>query len=160
MISKFAEIAESAIIASGVVVWHFTQIRERVTIGNNTIIGRNVYIGPDVVIGANCKIQNNALIYEPTVIADGVFVGPGVIFTNDRFPRAVNADMSLKSSSDWDIVGVKVDEGASIGAGSVCIGPIQIGKWSVIGAGSVVTKNVLPYTLVSGNPARHMRDLI
>ncbi len=159
MISKSAEIAESAIISSGVVVWHFTQIREGATIGANTIIGRNVYIGPGVVIGSNCKIQNNAQIYEPTVIADGVFVGPGVIFTNDKFPRAVNNDMTLKSSSDWDMVGVQVDSGASIGAGSICIGPVQIGKWSVIGAGSVVTRDVPRFTLVSGNPARRMRDL-
>ena len=91
----------SAVIGQGTRVWHNSQVRDGVAIGDNCIIGRNVYIGSGVRIGQNCKIQNNALIYEPTVIADGVFIGPGVILTNDQYPRAANPDLTLKSADDW-----------------------------------------------------------
>ena len=159
MISNTAKIGDNVTIGKGVYIWDYTQIRDGVTIGENCIIGRNVYIGPGVKIGANCKIQNNALIYEPSQIADGVFIGPGVILTNDRYPRAVNLDLSLKSSLDWELVGVNVEQGASIGAGAICIAPLNIGKWALIGAGSVVTKDVEELTLVLGNPARVRKEL-
>jgi UDP-2-acetamido-3-amino-2,3-dideoxy-glucuronate N-acetyltransferase len=137
-------------------VWSNTQLGDGITIGQNTTIGRNVYIGSRVPIGNNCKIQNNALIYEPAKIADGVFIGPGAILTNDKFPRSINCDGTLKTVEDWVPVGVEVMYGASIGAGSICVAPVVIGEWSVVAAGSVVVKNVLPYSLVAGSPARRI----
>jgi len=137
-------------------VWQWATIREAAEIGENCIIGQNAYVGAGVKIGRNCKIQNNALIYEPAKIDDGVLIGPGVVLTNDRFPRAVNPDGTLKSSSDWSLSGVIVHTGASIGANSVCIAPITIGEWSMIGSGSVVTKNVSAHALVAGVPARQI----
>ncbi len=149
-----AEVHPTTTIPKSTIVWQYTHIRENVTIGENCVIGRNVYIGPGVVIGNNCKIQNNALIYEPAVIEDGVFIGPAVVLTNDKNPRAVNSDGTLKSPSDWKMVGVTVRKGAAIGANSTCIAPVEIGEWSLIGAGSVVTKDVEAHTTVMGNPAR------
>jgi UDP-2-acetamido-3-amino-2,3-dideoxy-glucuronate N-acetyltransferase len=146
----------SAKVGLGTIIWHNTQIREQVIIGGNCVIGRNVYIGAGVEIGNNCKIQNNVLIYEPAVIRDGVFIGPGVILTNDQYPRAVNPDLTLKSASDWDSVGVSIGEGASIGAGAICVAPIEIGRWALIAAGAVVTKNVPDFALVGGVPARQI----
>lgn len=149
-------VGDSTEIGDGAQIWHNSQIREKVSIGKTCVIGRNVYVGPGVKIGSNCKIQNNALIYEPAIIADGVFIGPGVILTNDQYPRAVNSDLSLKSGSDWNAVGVSIDEGASIGAGSVCVAPVLIGRWALVAAGSVVTRNVPDYALVGGVPARQL----
>lgn len=146
----------SAKIGDGTRVWHNTQIRDGVKIGLNCVIGRNVYIGSGVQIGSNCKIQNNALVYEPASISDGVFIGPGVILTNDQYPRAINPDLTLKSAEDWVPVGVSIGIGASIGAGSVCVAPVQIGEWALVAAGSVVTKSVQRFALVAGIPARQI----
>ena len=155
-IAPTATVNESVDIATDVQVWDYSQIRENAVIGTNVIIGRNVYIGPGVEIGSNSKIQNNALIYEPAMIQDGVFIGPGAILTNDRNPRSVNPDGTRKSPSDWESSGVRILEGASIGAGAVCISPVKIGFWSIVAAGSVVTKDVANYALVAGNPARQI----
>jgi acetyltransferase-like isoleucine patch superfamily enzyme len=153
-IDPTAEIHESVKIPSTTRVWGYTQIRENVVIGENCIIGRNVYIGPGVVIGNNCKIQNNALIYEPAVIEDGVFIGPAVVLTNDRQPRAVNRDGSLKGPSDWEQTGVVIRKGASIGASAVCVAPVEVGEWSVVGANSVLTRDAEAGVVYAGNPAK------
>ena len=108
-------------------------------------------------MGDNCKLQNYALVYEPAVLGNGVFIGPAVVLTNDHFPRAVNADGSLKTSSDWDAVGVTIGDGASIGARAVCVAPIKIGAWSLVAAGSVVTRDVPEFALVAGVPAKRVR---
>ena len=151
-----ADVASSATVAAGSRVWHHAQVREDAVIGENCIVGRGAYIGTGVEVGNNCKIQNYALIYEPAQLANGVFIGPAVVFTNDQFPRAVNVDGDLKSMHDWHAVGVTVHEGASIGANSVCIAPATIGAWSLVGAGSVVVKDVPAFALVVGNPARRV----
>lgn len=156
-ISSSAQVDKSSRIPGSSRVWHHAQIRENVTMGENCIIGRNVYIGPGVVIGNNCKIQNNALIYEPAVLEDGVFIGPAVVLTNDKNPRAVNEDGTLKQATDWARVGVTIRAGAAIGANSVLIAPLEVGEWSTVGAGSVVTKNVPAKTTVVGNPARPIK---
>jgi UDP-2-acetamido-3-amino-2,3-dideoxy-glucuronate N-acetyltransferase len=152
-IDPTAEVHSSVIVPENTRVWGHTQIRENVSIGQNCIIGRNVYIGPGVVIGNNCKIQNNALIYEPAILEDGVFIGPAAILTNDRHPRAVNRDGTLKGAADWDLSGVLIRKGASVGANAVCVAPVEIGEWSVIGANSVLTRDAETETIYAGNPA-------
>jgi UDP-2-acetamido-3-amino-2,3-dideoxy-glucuronate N-acetyltransferase len=138
------------------VVWAWTQIREEAIVGDRTSIGQGCYVGPGVQIGSQCRIQNGALIYEPSVLGDSVFVGPGVVFTNDRFPRAINVDGSPKTSRDWQPVGVHVESGASIGARAVLVGPLRVGQWAMIGAGSVVSSDVKAFSLVAGVPAKHI----
>jgi acetyltransferase-like isoleucine patch superfamily enzyme len=113
-----------------------------------------VYVGADVRLGANCKVQNQALLYEGVELEDGVFVGPQVCFTNDYLPRAVNPDLSLKSPDDWHVGRTLVREGASIGAQSVVITGVTIGRWALVGARSLVTHDVPDHALVYGNPAR------
>jgi UDP-2-acetamido-3-amino-2,3-dideoxy-glucuronate N-acetyltransferase len=149
-------ISPDAIISPSARVWDYSQIRENAKIDENTIIGSYVYVDANVRIGKNCKIQNRALIYDPSVIHDGVFVGPGVILTNDRNPRAIQIRGEIKDASDWEKVGVEVFEGASIGSGAICIAPLRVGKWALVGAGSVVTKDVKDFALVVGNPARQV----
>jgi acetyltransferase-like isoleucine patch superfamily enzyme len=149
-------ISMDAIISPTARIWDFSQIRENARIGANSIIGSYVYIDVNVLIGDNCKIQNRALIYDPSIIHDGVFIGPGAILTNDKNPRAIQKSGGIKQSSDWEKVGVEVFEGASIGSGAICIAPVKIGKWALVGAGAVVTKNVKNYALVVGNPARQV----
>ena len=137
-------------------IWANAQIRDGASVGSNCIIGKDSYIGISVSIGDNCKIQNAALIYEPAVIANGVFIGPAVVFTNDHNPRAVNPNGEAKGPTDWKPCGVNVEEGASIGAGAICVAPVEIGAWSLVAAGAVVTKNVQGYALVAGSPARQI----
>lgn len=144
-------------ISDGVKVWAYCHLSRNVEIGEDVIIGERVYVGPEVCIGKNSKIQNNSLIYEPSQIKEGVFVGPNVIFTNDKIPRATNPDGSKKSSDDWKAQGVSVQEGASIGAGSICIAPVTIGKFAMVGAGSVVNRDVKNFECVVGNPIRFLQ---
>lgn len=148
-----ASVSDEAIISKTAKIWEHAQIREKAVVGNNTIIGRGAYVGVGVKVAENCKIQNYALLYEPAHIEKGVLIGPGVILTNDKNPRAVNPDFSQKLSNDWTPVGVVVEEGASIGAQSVCVAPLKIGRWSLIAAGSTVVKDVPSYALVAGSPA-------
>lgn len=149
-----AEVSPKAQLSQGVKVWNHAQIREGVTIGENTIISKNVYIDTDARIGRNCKIQNNCSLYQQITVQDGVFIGPHVIFTNDKIPRAINADGTQKSASDWVVGTTVVEYGASIGAGSIILPGLQIGRFSMIGSGTVVTRSVPPFALVVGNPGR------
>ena len=148
-----ADVDQNAIVAADAKIWDLARIRSGSSIGSGTIVGRNAYVDSDVVIGKNCKIQNNALLYSPAVIADGVFIGPGAILTNDLNPRAINEDQTLKSATDWKIQRVEIQTGASIGAGAICVAPVIIGSWAMVGAGAVVVKDVPSYALVVGNPA-------
>jgi acetyltransferase-like isoleucine patch superfamily enzyme len=150
------DIDASASVSPTAKVWDHAQIRGGAVIGDDCIIGRGAYIGIGVHLGRGCKIQNHALVYEPAQLGDGVFVGPAAVLTNDRLPRAVNPDLTLKSASDWDAVGVTVHDGASIGARAVCVAPITIGAWAMIGAGSVVTRDVPAHALVVGVPAKQV----
>ena len=134
-------------------IWDYVQVREKVKIGSDCILGRNVYVDVGVVIGDRCKIQNDSLLYQGTVLEDGVFIGPGVIITNDKYPRAINPDKSLKEGGDWNLEGVHLEEGCSIGAGAVLIAGVRIGRFAVVAAGAVVSRDVQAFTLVSGVPA-------
>ena len=156
MISPSASVSPEAVVFDSAKVWDLAQVRERAVVGERVIVGRGAYVGTGVMIGAESKIQNYALVYEPAEIGKGVFVGPGVVLTNDRLPRAVTPDMLQKQPAHWDPVGVRVLEGASIGAGAICVAPITIGKWAMVAAGSVVTRDVPDYALVAGNPARQL----
>lgn len=151
-----ADVSDEAQIGEGSSIWHLAQVREHAVLGENCVVGRGAYIGEGVHMGNNCKVQNYALVYEPASIADGVFIGPAVVLTNDHFPRAVNPDGSLKSASDWEQVGVDIAEGAAIGARSVCVAPVKIGPWALVAAGSVVTKDVPAFALVAGVPAKRI----
>jgi UDP-2-acetamido-3-amino-2,3-dideoxy-glucuronate N-acetyltransferase len=155
-IASTADVDPRAVIGDDVTIWHLAQVRENARVGSGCSLGRGAYVGPGVTLGANCKVQNYALIYEPAVLADGVFVGPAAVFTNDAFPRAINVDGSLKGADDWHAVGVVVGTGASIGARAVCIAPVRIGRWALVAAGAVVTRDVADFAIVAGVPARRV----
>jgi UDP-2-acetamido-3-amino-2,3-dideoxy-glucuronate N-acetyltransferase len=155
-ISDAAQVDDEATIGEGTAVWELAQVREGAVVGEDCVIGRGAYIGPGVVLGNRCKLQNYALVYEPAVLEDGVFVGPAVVFTNDEYPRAVTPDGSLKSHDDWTAVGVVARTGSAIGARAVCIAPVTIGRWAMVAAGAVVTKDVPDFALVVGVPARRI----
>jgi UDP-2-acetamido-3-amino-2,3-dideoxy-glucuronate N-acetyltransferase len=138
-----ADVEKEALIGDGTTVWHLAQIRESAVVGRGCNIGRGAYVGPGVRIGDNCKIQNYALIYEPAVLGADVFIGPGVVLTNDRNPRAVDPAGRLKGRDDWQQVGVTIGDGASIGARAVCVAPVNVGRWAMVAAGSVVTETCL-----------------
>lgn len=151
-----ADVSPDALIGDGSSIWHLAQVREGARLGVNCIIGRGAYVGTGVVMGDNCKVQNYALVYEPARLADGVFIGPAVVLTNDTYPRAINADGSQKSAHDWEPVGVTIERGASIGARATCVAPVTIGAWATVAAGAVVVKDVPAYALVAGVPARRL----
>lgn len=135
-------------------IWHLCHIRTQATIGESCTLGRGVFIDAGVQIGSRVKIQNYVSVYTGVTVEDGVFIGPHVCFTNDLLPRAVNPDLSLKSADDWKLMPTLIREAAAIGANSTIRCGITIGRWAMIGAGSVVIKDVPDHALVVGNPAR------
>ncbi len=149
-----AEISAQAQIGAGTRIWAQAQVREFAIVGDRCNIGKGVYIDTHVRIGSNVKIQNNVSIFEGVTVEDGVFIGPHVCFTNDMFPRAINLDGTLKSAEDWEVTATQVGYGASLGAGTIVRCGVSIGRFALVGAGSVVTRDVAPHALVVGNPAR------
>lgn len=129
------------------------------SIGSGSKVGAFVEIQRGAKIGANCKISSHTFICEGVEIKDNVFVGHNVSFINDKFPRAVNEDGSMQTEADWQLIETIVEEGASIGTGSTILCGLNIGKGAIVGAGSVVTKNVPAQAVVIGNPARIVRSL-
>ncbi len=144
---KTAVIDAGCAIGNGTRIWHFSHIMSNCTIGKNCNIGQNVVVSPDVVLGDNVKVQNNVSIYTGVICEDDVFLGPSMVFTNVVNPRsAVNRKSEYKKTL--------VKRGATIGANSTIVCGITLGEFCFIGAGAVVTKDVKPYALVVGNPAR------
>ena len=144
-----AVIDEGCQIGDGCRIWHFTHIMTNCQIGNNCNIGQNVVVSPDVVLGKNVKVQNNVSIYTGVICEDDVFLGPSMVFTNVINPRSavIRKDEYLKTL---------VSKGTSIGANATIICGIALGEYSFIGAGAVITKDVKPFSLVVGNPGRHI----
>jgi acetyltransferase-like isoleucine patch superfamily enzyme len=149
-----ADVSPKTTIGTGTSIWHQAQVRDHASIGNHCIIGKGTYIDKGVKIGNNCKLQNYSCIYHGTTLKDGVFIGPGAKILNDKYPRAITPSGNLKSDSDWQVSPVTIHKGASIGAGSLILPGVKIGKFALIGAGSVVTNNIPDHALAYGNPAQ------
>ena len=144
-----AIIDEGCLIGKNTKIWHFSHLMTNSVVGENCNIGQNVVISPDVILGSNVKVQNNVSIYTGVVCEDDVFLGPSMVFTNVINPRsAVNRRNDYMSTI--------VKKGASIGANATIVCGNDIGKFSFIGAGAVVTKEVQDYSLVVGNPSKHI----
>lgn len=141
-----ANVSENAEIGVGTKIWQNVQVREGAVIGNNCNISKDVYIDFNVLIGNNCKIQNGVSIFHGVTIEDDVFVGPNATFTNDKVPRSFNMD--------WSVVPTLIKKGSSIGANATIVCGVTIGEYAMVAAGAVVTKDIKPYTLVLGNPAK------
>jgi acetyltransferase-like isoleucine patch superfamily enzyme len=153
MSRDFVRIAPDVILGKNVKIHAFVNLYG-CTIGDNSQIGTFVEIQKNVLIGCNCKIQSHTFICEGVNFEDNVFVGHSVTFINDPYPRATTSEGILKGENDWSCIPTTVKQGASIGSGSVILCGITIGSNSIVGAGSVVTKDVQPYTIVVGNPAK------
>ncbi|HMI89361.1 MAG TPA: acyltransferase [Polyangiaceae bacterium] len=149
-----ADVHPTATVGPGAQVWHYSQVRERARIGARCILGRGVYVDAEVSLGDDCKLQNYVCTYHGVTLEGGVFVGPHACFTNDLRPRAINADGGLKSADDWVVGKTLVKYGSSIGANATIVCGTTIGRWAIVAAGSVVTKDVPDNGLVRGNPAR------
>jgi UDP-2-acetamido-3-amino-2,3-dideoxy-glucuronate N-acetyltransferase len=149
-------VSADAVIGAGSSIWNQAQVREGARIGARCIIGKNVYVDADVVIGDDCKVQNNVSLFHGVSVEDGVFIGPHACFTNDRVPRAINRDGSQKTDADWEVTPILVRHGAAVGANSTILPGVTIGRWAMVGAGSVVTRDVGDWELVAGNPARRI----
>ena len=151
-----AEVSDAAELGPGTSVWNQAQVRERARLGRECIVGKDVYVDSGVVVGDRCKIQNGAQLFHGVTLGDGVFVGPGAIFTNDLRPRAVTPEGALKTASDWTVGETHVGDGAAIGAGAIVLAGVRIGRWAMIGAAAVVTRDVPDHALVAGSPARRL----
>lgn len=143
-----AVIDEGCQIGNGTKIWHFSHVMPGAVIGENCNIGQNVVISPGVILGNNVKVQNNVSIYTGVICEDDVFLGPSMVFTNVINPRS-----AIPRKNEYKPTLVK--KGASIGANATIICGITLGEYAFVGAGSVVTKDVKPFELVFGNPARH-----
>lgn len=141
-----AEVEAGAIIGDNVHIWHFAHVRSGARIGSGTVIGKSAYVDAGAVVGDFCKVQNFVSIYAGVTLEDDVLIGPSATFSNDRYPRAQNPG--------WEIVPIRVRRGASIGANATVVCGVEIGQWALVAAGAVVTRDVAPYRLVTGVPAR------
>jgi acetyltransferase-like isoleucine patch superfamily enzyme len=152
------QVLRKVMVGENVKVFNFVNAYE-CEIGDNSKIGSFVEIQRGAKIGENCKVSSHSFICEGVMLEDGVFIGHSVTFINDRSPRAINADGSVKTDKDWTLEYTRVGRGAGIGSGSTIMCGITIGEGAIVGAGAVVTKDVKPFTVVAGNPAKYIRDV-
>ncbi len=144
-----AVIDEGAEIGEGTKIWHFSHVMPGAKIGKHCNIGQNVVVSPDVILGNNVKVQNNVSIYTGVICEDDVFLGPSMVFTNVKNPRSI---VNRRGKYEKTVL----RRGATIGANATIVCGVEIGSFAFVGAGAVVTKDVLPYALVVGNPARQI----
>ena len=154
----YQSIADDVVLGKDVKVFNFVNLYG-CRIGDNSKIGTFVEIQKGADVGKNCKISSHTFICEGVHIEDNVFIGHSVTFINDLYPRATAADGSLQTEADWKVVETIVKKGASVGSGATILGGVTIGENAIVGAGSVVTKDVSPGTIVAGNPARFIRNV-
>jgi UDP-2-acetamido-3-amino-2,3-dideoxy-glucuronate N-acetyltransferase len=154
MIHPTAEVSSDARIGPRTRIWNEAQVREHAVVGADCIVGKGVYIDASVVVGDRVKIQNQASLYSGLTVEDGVFIGPHVVFTNDRYPRSVTPEGRLLTEADWKPEPTLVREGASIGAGAIVRCGVIIGRWALVGAAALVTHDVPDHGLAMGVPAR------
>ena len=155
---KFCQIAPDGRLGKNVKIFSYVNLYG-CEIGEEAKIGAFVEIQKNASVGRRCKISSHTFICEGVCIEDDVFVGHNVTFTNDLYPRAVNPDGELQTEEDWDVVPTLVRKGASIGSGATILAGITIGEQALVGAGAVVTKDVPPFSVVAGNPARILRKI-
>jgi acetyltransferase-like isoleucine patch superfamily enzyme len=155
---EYVSIAPDVKLGKNVKIYRFVNLYG-CTIGDETKIGTFVEIQKNAVIGKRCKISSHTFICEGVTIEDEVCIGHGVTFINDKYPRATTEDGRLKGDEDWAVEPIVVKKGASIGSGSTILGNVTIGEEAIVGAGSVVTRDVPPRTIVAGNPARVLREI-
>lgn len=146
------------LVGEGVKIFDFVNAYQ-CSIGDRTKVGTFVEIQKNVIIGADCKISSHSFLCEGVKIHDGVFIGHNVTFINDLYPRSVNADGSMQTDGDWSVVETVIEDRVSIGSSATILGGIRIGKNSIVGAGSVVTKDVPANSIVAGNPAKFIRKV-
>jgi UDP-2-acetamido-3-amino-2,3-dideoxy-glucuronate N-acetyltransferase len=151
-----ADLEPNVTIGAGTSIWHRAQVRTGTQVGAECVVGRDVFIDEGVSIGDRVKIQNAALIYQGVTIEDGVFIGPGVILTNDRYPRAITSIGDLARADDWEVSPIALRYGCSIGAGAVVVAGVDVGRFAMVGAGAVVTRTVPSHALVAGSPAHRI----
>lgn len=156
--ANFLSIAEDVQLGQNVKLAKFINLYG-CTVGDNTKIGTFVEIQKNAAVGNNCKISSHSFICEGVVIEDNVFIGHGVMFINDLLPRATSSTGQLQTEADWKVERTFVKRGASIGSGATILAKVTIGENALVGAGSVVTKDVPPNAVVAGNPARLLRYL-
>ncbi|MGI9165028.1 MAG: acyltransferase [Pyrinomonadaceae bacterium] len=153
-------IASDVILGNGVTIFHPDLVNlYGCTIGEETKIGAFVEIQKNALIGPRCKISSHSFVCDGVTIEEEVFVGHGVMFTNDRYPRAANEDGSLQTETDWQVVGTRVKRRASIGSNATILSGVTIGEGALVGAGAVVTTDVQDYAIVAGVPARAIGDV-
>lgn len=156
--TRLQKIADSVKLGKDVKIYDFVNLYG-CEIGDHSKIGTFVEIQKGAVIGKNCKISSHTFICEGVTIEDNVFIGHNVTFINDRYPRSTNPDGQLQTEADWVCVPTRIKQGASIGSSATLLCGITVGENAIVGAGSVVTKDVPPNTVVAGNPARIMKKV-
>lgn len=156
--AKFSRIAADVKLGKGVQIYDFVNLYG-CEIGDGSKIGTFVEIQKGAKVGKRCKISSHTFICEGVTIEDECFIGHHVVFINDRFPAAVNFDGSLQAEADWKLVETRVCKRASVGSGAIILCGVTIGEGALVGAGSVVTKDVPPHTIVAGNPSKKLRHV-
>jgi acetyltransferase-like isoleucine patch superfamily enzyme len=151
-----ADLEDEVTVGPGTSIWNRAQVRRGATIGSECIIGRDAFIDGGVTLGDRVKVHNAALVYHGVIVDDGVFIGPNVILTNDRYPRSITASGELAHADDLVVTPTRLHAGASIGAGAVVVAGNDVGRFATVGAGAVVTRPVPDHALVAGNPARRI----